>query len=121
MREHPERTLYRTIPYTIQIADTFSTRLKGLMFRKNPLNKQGLWIVPCNSIHMCFMHFPIDAVFLDHQNKILKLVKSLKPWQIVPSVKQAHSVLELPSGSIDVLQLKEQQIIVIDGKKEAVQ
>ena len=111
MKKTHQHTLYRTIPYSIKKADTFIPRLKGLMFRKEPLKEEGLWIVPCNSIHMCFMNFPIDAVFLDQHQRIIKLVRNLKPWQIVTPVKHAHSVLELPSGSIDGLKLVEQQII----------
>jgi len=37
----------------------------GLMFRRELAPGRGMWIVPCNGIHMMFMNFPIDAVFLD--------------------------------------------------------
>ena len=40
----------------------------------------GLLITPCNSIHMCFMRFAIDAVYLDQQGKILKITCHLRPW-----------------------------------------
>jgi hypothetical protein len=36
-------------------------RLRGLMFRKEQLNKEALWLTPCNSIHMFFMRFPLRA------------------------------------------------------------
>jgi uncharacterized protein len=97
------------MPFSIKKADTFSTRLKGLMFRKKPLENEGLWISPCNSIHMCFMHFPIDAVFIDKQNNIVHLVENLQPWRMVMPVKGAHSVIELPAGTIQNLNLKNGQ------------
>ncbi|MCA0987528.1 DUF192 domain-containing protein [Guptibacillus algicola] len=100
MSERTERMIYRTIPHTIQHADTFATRLRGLMFRKRPLDLEALLITPCNSIHMCFMHFPIDAVFLNKENHVIKLIPNLKPWRFVLPVKDAHSVLELPCGAI---------------------
>ncbi len=91
--------LYRTIPFTVIRADSFLTRLKGLMFRRTPL-EEGLLIVPCNSIHMCFMFFSIDVLFLTQNNEIIKVVENLKPWRFVPPVKGAHAVLELPVGAI---------------------
>ncbi|MFC4321745.1 DUF192 domain-containing protein [Litchfieldia salsa] len=106
-----ESFIYRTIPYSIRKASTFFSRLKGLMFRINPLNQEGLWILPCNSIHMCFMFFPIDVIFLDKEYKVVKLVRGLKPWRIVSPVSGAHSVLELPVGTIDYFQISEGQYI----------
>ena len=104
-------SIYRTIPHTIVIADTFTSRLKGLMFRRTPIEQEGLWIVPCNSIHMCFMFFSIDVVFLDKNQKIVHLVRNLKPWKFVAPVKNAHSVLELPAGTIEEFTLVSGQYI----------
>ena len=104
-------TLYRTIPYTVQRADTFLTRLRGLMFRRTPLQQEGLLIAPCNSIHMCFMTFSIDVVFLDNDHKIVKLVNDLKPWRFLFPVKGARAVLELPYGSINQLSLEVGQFL----------
>ncbi|MGG3468009.1 DUF192 domain-containing protein [Neobacillus pocheonensis] len=97
----------RTLPYSINLADSFFKRLKGLMFRKDQLVEEGLWIVPCNSIHMCFMHFDIDAVFLNKDGKIVKMVEKLKPWKFVKPVRNAYSVIELPAGAITKLGLKQ--------------
>ncbi len=94
------------MPFSIKKADTFSTRLRGLMFRRKPLNEEGLLIAPCNSIHMCFMFFPIDAVFIDQQNQVVHLVQNLQPWRLVMPVKGAHSVIELPAGTISNLNLE---------------
>jgi uncharacterized protein len=103
--------LYKTIPYSIRKAQSFGTRLKGLMFRKQPLHEEGLWIAPCNSIHMCFMHFPIDAVFLDQHHRVVHLVENLKPWKFVFPIKQAHSVLELPPGTISKFHIEVGQYV----------
>jgi len=47
-------SLFQQTPLPIQVieADTFTKRFMGLMFRRKPLKKEGLWIKPCNSIHM---------------------------------------------------------------------
>lgn len=111
MKSLEETTLYRTIPYPLKKADRFSTRLKGLMFRKRPLQEEGLWIIPCNSVHMFFMSFPIDVVFIDQDQKVIKLVPDLQPWKMTLPVKDAHSAIELPAGSINLLRINEGHII----------
>ncbi|MFK3959828.1 DUF192 domain-containing protein [Pseudalkalibacillus hwajinpoensis] len=100
MLERNKDALYRTLPLTVLKADTFMKRLKGLMFRKTPLQHEALLITPCNSIHMCFMFFSIDVVFLNEENKVVKVVQSLKPWDFIAPVKGAKTTLELPEGSI---------------------
>ena len=80
-------------------ADTFSSRLFGLIPRKTLGPEEGLWLDPCAMIHTCFMSFPIDAVFLDAGLKVVKIVPSLRPWRFSPWVHEAQSVLEFPAGS----------------------
>ncbi len=84
----------------IKKAETVGSRLLGLMFRKSLAEDEGLHIIPCNGIHMFFMRFPIDVVFLDREERVVKIVENLRPWRIVPIVKGAYSTLELPVGSI---------------------
>ena len=49
----------------IRVADNFWTRFKGLMLAPDLAEGEGLIITPCNSIHMMFMRYPIDAIFID--------------------------------------------------------
>jgi hypothetical protein len=49
-------------------------------------------------IHMCFMRFPIDAVFLDGNLKVLRVLRDLNPWHFSPWVLGTRGVLELPAG-----------------------
>jgi uncharacterized membrane protein (UPF0127 family) len=78
-------------------ADTFMTRLFGLIPRRSIGEEEGLWLEPCAMIHMCFMSFAIDAVFLDRKMRVLRVI-TLKPWRVSPWVAGARGVLELPSG-----------------------
>ncbi|WP_066314432.1 DUF192 domain-containing protein [Bacillus sp. FJAT-29814] len=103
--------IIKTIPYNIKLADSFFKRFKGLMFRNTQLENEGLWIIPCNSIHMCFMNFEIDAVFLNNENRIVKMIEGMKPWQFVKPVKGAYSVIELPSGTVARFELKQGEVI----------
>lgn len=79
-------------------ADTFTTRLFGLIPRKAIGAEEGLWLEPCAMIHMCFMRFAIDAVFLDRDLKVLRVIESMRPWSFSPWVAGARGVLELPAG-----------------------
>jgi uncharacterized membrane protein (UPF0127 family) len=84
-------------------ADTFSSRLFGLIPRSSLGPEEGLWLEPCAMIHMCFMKFPIDAVFLDADGRVLRVLANLKPWRFSPWVPGARGVLELPAGRADKL------------------
>jgi uncharacterized protein len=80
---------------------TFLKRLKGLMFQKYPLEREGIMLIPCHSIHMFFMRFSIDVVFLNKGSRVVKVVSALKPWRVKNGGKGAYSVLELPVGTIE--------------------
>ncbi len=83
------------------VADSFLTRLAGLMFRKKLPPETGLLLTPCNSVHMCFMRFSIDVVYLDKEYKILKVVKNLRPWIGMSLCSQAWAALELTAGEAE--------------------
>ena len=85
----------------ILIADNFFHRLKGLMFRKEMPQNTGLLLIPCNSIHMCFMCFAIDAIYIDREHKILKVVKNLKPWVGLSTCRKAWATLEIKAGEAE--------------------
>jgi len=70
------------------------------MCRKVLLPGSGLIIVPCNSIHMFFMRFPLDIIFIDKSDTVVFLIENIKPWRFSRIVRKAHSVIELPAGII---------------------
>ena len=82
------------------IADTSATRRTGLLQRKGLAKGEGLWIVPCESVHTFFMKFPIDLVYLDKAKKVRKVRRAMPPWRL-SACFFAHSVLELPAGTIE--------------------
>jgi uncharacterized protein len=83
-----------------RVAENPMTRTVGLLRDTGLAPGDGLWIVPCNSIHSFFMRFIFDAVFLDKNLRVVHLVHEMKPWRISKIVFSAHSVLELPPGVI---------------------
>ena len=84
---------------SMEVADTGTKRNKGLLGRKRLSPGEGLWIIPCESVHTFGMQFAIDLIYLDRNNRIKKLRQNVVPWR-VSACLSAHSVLELPSGTI---------------------
>src|SRR5207245_9669927 len=85
----------------LEIASNFISRGLGLMGRARLPENGGLLIHGCNGIHMMFMRFPIDAVFVDKKGVVLKTYERLLPWiGLVPLVWGADKVAELPVGTI---------------------
>jgi len=92
----------------LEVADGLWARFMGLMGRPGLDDDAGLWLTG-NGIHMMFMRFPIDAVFLGHPDAardgarpVLSVHRALRPWTgLVPLVRGASGVLELPVGAIE--------------------
>jgi uncharacterized membrane protein (UPF0127 family) len=93
----------------LEIADRMWDRFMGLMGRPGLESGTGLWLTGTNGIHMMFMRFAIDAVFLgrpdetaDGARPVLSLHRGLRTWiGLVPLVRGAAGVLELPIGTIE--------------------
>ena len=96
----------RVLAERLQVPRTSVGRGLGLMFRRTLAAGDGMWITPCNGIHMFFMRFPIDAVFLDRRQRVVRVRPDLRPWRVVPLVWRAHSVVELPAGTVAGLELE---------------
>lgn len=94
------RTRQTWLVTNLRVADTFFRRAIGLMGRTALDPGEGLWIIPCQSIHTFGMRFPIDVLFLDRHGRVVKLISELKPRRLVLPVMAATSVLELPAGTI---------------------
>lgn len=90
----------------ILIADSFFTRLAGLMFRRKLPAATGLLLAPCNSVHMCFMRFAIDVIYLDKDYKILKIVRNLQPWIGLSMCTKAYATLEMTAGEAERCELE---------------
>jgi uncharacterized protein len=90
----------------VRLANTFLTRLRGLMFRLRLAPGSGLWLRPCQGIHTFWMFFPIDVIFLDRELRIVRLVEKLRPFRLTRPHFAAHSVLELEAGTISKCGLK---------------
>ncbi len=84
----------------VERADTFFSRLCGLMFRKQLAAQTGLLLEPCPQIHTCFMRFAIDVVFLDRNNRVVAVLENFKPWRMSKFYPSSRCTLELPGGTL---------------------
>jgi uncharacterized membrane protein (UPF0127 family) len=90
----------------LESADSLWAKFMGLMGRSGLAAGAGLWLPESNGIHMMFMRFPIDALFLgrpvtDGSRTVIAVRENLPTWRgLVPLVRGAHGVLELPVGTI---------------------
>jgi uncharacterized membrane protein (UPF0127 family) len=91
----------------LEVAGGLWGKFLGLMGRATLEPGGGLWLPDSNGIHMMFMRFPIDAVFLgrpdaDGTRPVVSVHRALPAWWgIVPLVRGGYGVLELPVGVID--------------------
>jgi uncharacterized protein len=90
----------------VEVADSLWAKFMGLMGRTSLGPGCGLWLPDSNGIHMMFMRFPIDAVFVGRAavggRVVVSVHRGLRAWSgLVPFVRGAYGVLELPVGVID--------------------
>ncbi|HEY8239594.1 MAG TPA: DUF192 domain-containing protein [Candidatus Limnocylindrales bacterium] len=96
-----------TLADSVETAGSVWARFMGLMGRASLPVGHALWLPGDNGIHMFFMRFAIDAVFLakpaaDGSRAVVAAKRTVRPWiGMVPLVRGASGVLELPVGSID--------------------
>ncbi len=90
----------RVVCPALFVADTAAGRMKGLLGRRSLADDEGLLLAPAASIHTAFMHFPIDAVFLDADRRVLRIETNLRPWRIAAQ-RGAKAVVELPAGTAE--------------------
>lgn len=79
------------------VADTFLKRLLGLIPKETLKPEEGLIFYHAPSIHMFFMKFPIDVLFLNKNMKIVKICRRLMPWKLANCFGSSVTI-ELASG-----------------------
>lgn len=89
----------RVLGVDAEVARTFPERARGLIGRRALAPGAGLLIERCNAIHTWFMRFPIDATFLDRDERVVKVVRGIRPWRLcVWGGWRAAKVLETAAG-----------------------
>lgn len=98
-----------------EVADTSAKRRTGLLRHDHLDPGDGLWIVPCESVHSLFMKFAIDLVYLDRNKKVRKVRHRMVPWRLSACLA-AHSILELPAGMVEATGTREGDQLAIEER-----
>ena len=72
-------------------------RMRGRLGRRDLPQGEGILLKPAGSIHTFFMCFPIDVVFLDREQVVLRIAHGVPAWRALGE-RGTRSVLELRSG-----------------------
>jgi len=84
----------------VRTAQTFLSRLVGLLGTAAIAEGEGLWIVPCRSVHTLGMRYPIDVAFLDARGVVVGTLEGLPPNRIGRVFRDARGALEMRAGTL---------------------
>jgi uncharacterized membrane protein (UPF0127 family) len=106
----------RTVEGTIlcercEVPKSSFARMRGLLGRDGLEPGTGMLIDAAPSVHMFFMRFPIDVVFLDRERKVVGVRHGLRPWRVA-GARRAVAALELPAGAAN--RIKEGDVLVLE-------
>ncbi len=107
----------RILGERIRVASGFGSRLRGLLGTRDLPAGHGLWIVPCQSVHMFFMCIPLDVVFLDENGTVVVCYRNLRPWRVTRLVDGAVGALELPAGTLDAFDVQKGDVLQFEEIK----
>lgn len=105
----------------LEVAGSFGGRFLGLMGRPSLAPGSGLWLAPGSSIHMLFMRFAIDAVFLgrpgpDGERRVVVVRADLRPWRgVVWWARGAEGCLELPAGTVAATETAVGDVVALEA------
>ncbi len=110
-KEHEGRmiknsTKKKVLAETVMFARSLRQKCKGVMFTKKSFleNKGLVFVFPEErrvGLHMMFVNYPIDVLWLDSRRKVVEMKKQFLPWTFYSPSKRARYVIELPSGTLE--------------------
>jgi uncharacterized membrane protein (UPF0127 family) len=96
-----------------EIPESSFGRARGLLGRSSLEPDEGMLIDRAGSVHMFFMRFPIDVVFLDRDRRVVGVRHGLRPWRVA-GARRAVAALELPAGAAAAAGVEEGDVLVLD-------
>ena len=88
------------LSFRVRVADSFLSRMIGLLGKRSLKPDGGVWIAPANSIHTVGMLFSFDLVMIDRDFRVVNVKEMVRPFRIVLPKLRAESVLELPAHTV---------------------
>ncbi len=87
----------RIVCERVAVADRAHRRMRGLLGRRYLRAGEGMVLRPAWSIHTAFMRFPIDVVFLDADQVVVRVEPDVRSWRTV-SCRGAREIVEMAAG-----------------------
>src|SRR5499427_3863691 len=100
-----------------EIPESSFGRARGLLGRDGLEPGTGMLIDRAGSVHMFFMRFPIDVVFLDRDWRVVGVRHGLRPWRAA-GARRAVAALELPAGTAAEAGIEEGDVLALEDQKE---
>jgi len=97
-----------------EIPESSFGRMRGLLGRNGLEPGSGMLIDSAPSVHMFFMRFPIDVVFLDRDLRVLSVRHELRPWRVA-GARGAVAALELPAGAAAAVGIAEGDVLALEA------
>ena len=94
------KVICNNMEINVKLCSNFKDRLLGLMFKKEKLD-YCLCFPKCNSIHTFFMKQNIDVFMTDKNNKVIYIIKNLKPWKLILHKNNVYYTYEFSTGLVD--------------------
>ena len=102
----------RVVCSRCEVVERMLPRMRGLLGRSGLAPGEGMLLNPAPSVMTFFMRFPIDVVFVDKAQTIVKISHTLVPWRIA-GARRAVAALELPAGTAAALDLEPGMCLVL--------
>lgn len=90
--------------------ESIFSKARGLMFSRKLKDSCLLFVFGKEikiSLHMFFVFFPIDVIFLNENKEVVDVKQNFRPFTVYTSKKPAKYVIEMPLGSIKKLNKKD--------------
>jgi uncharacterized membrane protein (UPF0127 family) len=84
-----------------RVARSLRERTVGLLGTTELPPGDGLLIERTQSIHMFFVRYPIDVVFVDRDARVTRCVAAMRPWRVVWWARGARDCIELGVGTLE--------------------
>lgn len=100
-----------------EIPESAFGRARGLLGRDGLEPGAGMLIDRAGSVHMLFMRFPIDVVFLDRDWRVVGIRHELRRWRFA-GARRAVAALELPAGAAAAAGIEEGDVLALEEEKD---
>ena len=89
-----------SVAENVRLANTWWTRLRGMLGQPEPAPGEGMLLDPCQSVHMFGMKYPLDIVFLAPDGCVVETYQGLAPSKRSRWHRNANRALELRAGTL---------------------